>query len=166
MGEPFCATQNAIKAIAMKDEESLAVCGLVSRLVSNLHTCNRPFAIMAKCLIVISRDVDDAGSRMDLGKDFLQHSVMRRGPVPSPLQPPAIDNVADKKERFTRIARKKIRQLLGFAAACAQMRIRNKNGAVVPWLLSGPLRRAAGPSFGLRGDLADGLRGDPLAPQG
>ena len=86
---------------------------------------------------MVARHEDDAGAAIDLAQNFVHHLLLRLAPVPAPLELPAIDDVADQEQRLAFIVGQEIGQGLGLATRCAQMRVRDEDGAVAA--LAGPV---------------------------
>ena len=82
--------------------------------------------IVAQELVVIARQIDDAGALARLAQQLLHHVVVRLRPVPAATQLPAVDDVADQIDRFGVVVAEEVEQALGLAAARAEMNVGNK----------------------------------------
>jgi hypothetical protein len=80
MGEPFCASEHVVEAVAMHHEKAFAVSRFVNRLVRDLDTGHRPVAKIPKRFAVIPWDINDARSRIDLGE--IPDGLLRRNNIP------------------------------------------------------------------------------------
>ncbi len=79
---------------------------------------------------MVARDVRHLHALAAHAQDLLHHVVVRLGPVPAALQPPAVDDVADQVELFALEAADEVEQELGLAAARAQMDVGDEDGAI------------------------------------
>ena len=130
MGQPSGAGDDAVELIAMQHQKTPAVGGLMDRFVRDLDAGEKAARIVAGEFVVIAGHEDDAGAIVDLGKNFGHHAALRLVPVPAALELPAIDDVADQKERVAFVVREEIGQGFGLAAAGTQMRVGDENGAM------------------------------------
>ena len=126
MREPARIGDDAVELIAMDDEKAPPVGGFVNGIHSDLDARERQSAIIAEHLVVIAGHIDDARAVLDLGEDGVEHARVRGRPEPILLQPPAIDDVADKIERLAIIVGEEVGQKFGFTTARAQMDVGNK----------------------------------------
>src|SRR5262249_8676902 len=127
----FGIGDDTVELIAMEDEQSLAVGRFVNCLADHLNTGKLALAIIAQELVVISGNVDDARALIDLAQDFAHDRRLRGRPVPAPLQLPTVDDVADEKKRVACVAREKVREQFGLAAARPEMSVGDENRSMV-----------------------------------
>jgi hypothetical protein len=74
----------------------------------------------AEELVVVARNIDNSRALAALAQDLLNHIVVELRPVPRPLQPPAIRNVADQVNRLGVIVLQEVEQKIRLAPARAQ----------------------------------------------
>jgi hypothetical protein len=79
---------------------------------------------------VIAGHVDHLRAGARLAQDFLHHLVLRFGPVPGAFEPPPVDDIADQVDRVGIDMAQEVEQIVGLAAARAQMRVGNPDRAV------------------------------------
>ena len=103
--------------------------------------------IVAGEFVMVAGHEDHPRAIVHLGEDLGHHAALRFVPIPAALELPAIDDVAHQKQGGAFIMGQEIGQRFGLAAARAQMRVGNEDGAVIAaWTerrrRSSPARRA------------------------
>jgi hypothetical protein len=130
MREPARIGDDAVEMIAVNDQHPAAVGGFMDRLLADFDARQRHAAITAKEFVVIAGNVDDAGAFLDLVQNGVEHARVCVVPEPAFLQPPAVDDIADEIERLAIVVREEVGQKFGFAAARAEMGVRDKERAM------------------------------------
>src|SRR5262249_40520105 len=82
--------------------------------------------------VVISRDVDDAGTLAGLAQDFLDDVVVLLRPINSATQRPDINEIPHYVERVEIVLAKKIEQRCGIAAPLAQIGVGDPASTITP----------------------------------
>jgi len=80
---------------------------------------------------VIARHEHHARTLARLAQQFLHHIVVRLRPIPTLAQLPAVDDVAHQIQRSRLMVLQEIQQVIGLATGCAEMNIRDPDGAVM-----------------------------------
>jgi len=121
MGQPLGVLHHAVELVAMHDQVASPVQAGMNGLVQYLDVAELKIRVIAGEFVVVSRHIDDPGALARFTQQFLHHVVMGLGPIPRPLQPPAVDHVADQIEIFGFRVFQEIQQKIGLAAAGSKM---------------------------------------------
>ena len=128
-----------VELIAMDDEQALFIGGHVIGMIGDFDAAeNRP-DIVARELVVIAGHVNHAGALAHLAQQLLHDIIVGLRPIPTVLEPPAVDHVADEIDRLGIIMFEKIQQKLGLTPARAEMNVGQEKRAVKGrlWSFSG-----------------------------
>ena len=101
--------------------------------------------VVAQKLVVIAGDVDDARALARLAQELLDDVVVLLRPVPAPLEPPAVDDVADEIEGLGVVAAEEIEEESRLARLAAEMDIGQEERAEVTWI--GPIKHRRRPAL-------------------
>jgi hypothetical protein len=123
VGQPPCALDDAVEVVAMRDPQLAAVGERVDVLVHHVHAAEVVAQILARELVVVARNEDHPGALARLAQELLHHVVVCLRPVPAAPQLPAVDDVADEKQRFAVHCAQEVQQRCGLAAGRAQMHV-------------------------------------------
>jgi hypothetical protein len=104
----------------------------VDRTIHDLNPAEVRSNIVAEKLVMISRDVDQPNAFSYLAEELLNDVVMLLRPVPTGLEPPAVDDVADKVDRIGVDGPKKIKQQVALTTLRAEVQIGDEECAVPP----------------------------------
>ena len=80
-------------------------------LLGHHHAAEMRSEIVAQELVVIARDVDEAGSLAGLAQQLLNDVVVGLRPVPAGAQLPSVDDVADQIDGVGIVVTQEIEQL-------------------------------------------------------
>ena len=129
MGEPFGAGDHAVEPVAMQHQKLPAVGGFVDRFVHDLDAGDHAAAIAAEDFVVIAGHIDHARAGIDLAQQAFDHPVVRFGQYQRRLsrQP---STMSPTRRACRSVVGQEIGQHFGLAAARAQMRVGNEDGAV------------------------------------
>ena len=83
-------------------------------------------------MVVIAGDIDDTRPGLRLEQNFFDNPRMRVVPVPASGRLNAVQNIAYKVESPAVVMREKIGQVLGLAAARAEMTVGDEDRPVQP----------------------------------
>ena len=106
-----------------------AVGAVVDCVLHHLDAAEMRAVIVAQELVVIAGHVDDARALARLAQQLLHDVVVRLRPVPGRAQRPAVDDVADQIDGVGFVLAQEIEQLVGLAAARAEMHVGNEKRA-------------------------------------
>jgi len=81
-------------------------------------------------LIVIARDINDAGAFARLAQHLLNHVVVFLRPMKTAAQGPDVDQIAHDVERFELIFSEKREERSGVAPPCPEMDVGNPGGTI------------------------------------
>ena len=122
--EPFHVLHDRVKLMPVDDEHATSVRQTMNRVF--LHGDVTVGAVeFGEQIVMIARDVNDAGAFARFAKDFLDDVVMLLWPVDSATQLPDVDQIANDVERFELVFAEEIEQRAGIAATRAQMHVGN-----------------------------------------
>ena len=124
-GEPSRIEDDAVEFVAMDDQQTASIGGLVNSLGFQLDAAEVQSGIIAEGLVMIARDVDDPRSVLRLLEHAADDVVVAWRPVPAFAELPAVDDVADQVERLAIGRFEEIEQQLGLATARPKVRVRN-----------------------------------------
>ena len=79
---------HAVEFIAVQDQQTAAVGGLVDRLATNLDVAEHEAVVVAKDVVVVTRDVDDARAVPGLAENRADDVVVRLRPEERSAQTP------------------------------------------------------------------------------
>jgi len=119
------------------DEIAPAVGGHVHRAFDDLDAAEMRAVIAAQEFVVVAGDIDEPRALAALAQELLHHVVVRLRPVPRRAQRPAVDDVADEVDGVGVVPAQEIEELVGLAAAGAEMNVRDEERAI---LLRGEVR--------------------------
>ncbi len=128
--QPARLRHDEIEDVAVHDEIALAVGGLVHGVLDHLDAAEMGAVIAAQEFVVVAGDVDQAGALARLAQQLLHHVVVRLRPIPRRAQRPAVDDVADQVDGVGVVVAEEVEQLVGLAAARAEMHVRNEKRAI------------------------------------
>jgi hypothetical protein len=77
----------------------------------------------AQKLIVVSRNIDHTRTFPAFAQYLLNHIIMELRPVPRPLQPPAIGDIAHQVDRLCVIVLQKVQQQVSLTAPGTQVNV-------------------------------------------
>ena len=129
IGQPSGVLNNVVKKVTMHDPETFAFRVDMNCVFTNLYLTEGQAGKFPRRFIMVARDIIHLGAMSCLSQDFLNDIVMRLGPVPSFLQLPTVDDIADKIECFATGVFKKVQELHRPGATCAKMSIRYPYGS-------------------------------------
>ena len=115
------------------------------RLARDLDAREQAPGIFAGEFVMIAGDENDAGAVIDFGENLRHHAALRFRPIPAALELPAVYDVAHQKQGAALVVGEEIGQGFTLAAARAQMRVGDEDGAVTA---QRPDRRQASPPHG------------------
>ena len=130
MGEPAGVAHHNVELVAMHDQKSPAVGGLVDDMVDHFDAAELHAEKFAGEFVVIAGNEHHARALAHLAQQFLHDVVMGLRPIPARFEPPAVDDVADEEEFVGFVVLEKIQQQFGLAAARAEMNIGKEQRAV------------------------------------
>ena len=110
------------------DKKPATVGGLVDGGFHHFDAAEMGAVIIAQELVVIARQINDAGALAGLPQQLLHDVVVLLRPVPAGLQLPAVDDIADEIDGIGVVVTQEVEKLAGLAAARAEMHIGNKEG--------------------------------------
>jgi len=99
--------------VAMNDEIAPSVGPCMDGAVGYHDAAEMHALEHAQELVVIAGDIGDAGALSGLAQQFLHHVVVGLRPVPASSEAPAIDDVADQKNRLGLVKPQEVDQELG-----------------------------------------------------
>ena len=116
-----------VEFVAVHDEIALAVGRDVHRVAHDLDAAERQPDELARELVVIARHEDHARAVPDLAQQLLDDVVVLLRPVPARAQAPAVDDVADEKDRVGVVVTQEVEDQLppgsrGFPDGCPRGR--------------------------------------------
>ena len=124
--QPARMLDHHVEHVAVHHQIAAAVGGLVDRRLRHLDAAEMRAVIIAQELVVIARQIDEAGALARLAQELLHDVVVRLRPIPARAQLPAVDDVADQIDRLGIVIAQEVEQAFGLTAARAEMHIRNK----------------------------------------
>ena len=127
--EPAHVAYHRVELVAVQDEHRAAIGAAVNGFLLHFYAAEIGANIVAEELVVIARNVDDAGALADLAQQLLHHVVVALRPVPALAQAPAVDDVADQIDRIGLVDLEEIEEDRRLAATCSQMNIREEEGS-------------------------------------
>src|SRR5204863_1952434 len=86
--------------VAMRDQIAPPVGAIMHEVPDDLDAAKMRPVEVAQHLVVIARHIDDARALARLAQELLYDVIVRLRPVPSAAQGPAVDDVADEKNRL------------------------------------------------------------------
>ncbi len=86
--------------------------------------------VAAHDLVMVAGDIHDPRAAPRLAEQFQHHRIVRLGPIPGALQPPAIDDVADQIHGLGIVVLEEVEELFGLGAMRAEMEIREEQRPV------------------------------------
>ena len=128
--EPFGVAHDDVELVAMHDEKAPPVGGDMDRVAHDLDAAERQAQELPREFVVIAGHEDHARAAPHFAQQLLDDVVMRLRPIPARFQPPAVDDVADQKNRVGVVMAQEIQHQFGLAAARAKMQIRHENRAI------------------------------------
>ena len=122
-GEPLGVAHHHVEHVAVDDEVALAVRRLVDGGLLHLDAAEMAAVIVAQEFVVVAGNIDQPASLAHLAQKLLHHVVVGLRPIPALLQPPPVDDVADKIDRVGIVVLQEVKQKLGLTALGAQMNV-------------------------------------------
>jgi hypothetical protein len=126
--EPLHVLHDGVELMPVNDEHSAAIGQAMNSMLLQGDVAIGAVEF-GEHIVVIARDVNDAGAFARLAKDFLDDVVMLLWPVDSAPQLPDVDQIANDVERFELIFAEEMEQRAGIAATRAQMHVGNPRRA-------------------------------------
>jgi hypothetical protein len=111
-------------------QQAAAVGSPVDRVVEDAHAGEAAADPPAQRLVVVARQVHDAGAPSRAPQQSLQHPAMPRRPEPLLLQPPAVDGIADQVEIIGLDMLQEIQETVRLAARRAEMDVGDEHGPI------------------------------------
>ena len=105
----------------MDHQQAAAIGGLVDRIVQDPHAREAAADQPAQRLVVIARQVDDAGAAARADQERPQDLAVPLRPEPLLLEAPAVDHIADQIEILGLDMLQEIQETLRLAARRAKM---------------------------------------------
>src|SRR5262249_36968612 len=96
MGEPTRLGHHEVKMIAVNHQVAAAVGAEVDIALGYFDAAEMGAVVFTQKLVVIAWHVNHAGAFARLAQQLLNYVVVSLRPIPSHLQTPAVDNVADQ----------------------------------------------------------------------
>ncbi len=116
----------------MDDEIALAIRCFVNRLIDDFDAAKMGAEEVTQELVVIAGHIDEARALARLAQQLLHHVIMRLRPIPAALQPPAVDDIADKVDRLRIMVLQEVQEKFRLAAIRAEVNIGQKKRPVTP----------------------------------
>ena len=126
--QPTGVADHHIEQIAVDDEKAPPVGRYMDGLIHHLDAAEMGAIVLTHELVMIARHVDHACAFARLAQQLLHHVVVRLRPVPSGLELPAINNVADQIDQVGVVVAQEIQELFGLAAPGPKMDVRDEQG--------------------------------------
>ncbi len=105
-----------VELVAMNNEQTLFIGRHVIGMIGDFDAAeNRP-DVVAREFVMIARHVNHADTFAHLAQQLLHNIVVRLWPIPSVLQLPSVDHVADEVDRRGVVIFQEIQQKPGLAA--------------------------------------------------
>jgi hypothetical protein len=102
----------------------------VDRRRPHLDAAEVGAAEIAQELVVVARQVDDAGALAAFAQQLLYDVVVGLRPVPARAQAPSVDDVPDEVDRLGVVYPQELEQRLGLGAPTAEMHVGNEEGPI------------------------------------
>ena len=128
--EPARLRHDEIEHVAVHDQIAPAVGGLVHGMLDHLDAAEMRAVIAAQEFVVVAGDVDEPRALARLAQQLLHDVVVRLRPVPGRAQRPAVDDVADEIEGVGVVPAQEVEELVGLAAARAEMHVGDEKRAI------------------------------------
>ena len=119
-----------VELVAVHDEIALSVGRDMDRVAHDLDAAEGQADELAREFVVIAGHEDHARAVAHLAQQLLHDVVVRLRPVPARAQPPAVDDVADEKDRLRVVVAQEIEHQFGLATARAQMQVGDEDRAI------------------------------------
>ena len=103
--------------------------------LDHLDAAKMRAVIIAQELVVVARQIDDAGALARLAQKLLHDVVMLLRPEPAGPQLPAVDDIADQIDGVGVVVAQEIEKMPGLTTACAEMHIGNKERTELDYAL-------------------------------
>jgi hypothetical protein len=122
--EPLHILHHRVQLVAVDNKDALSIRRSMNRMFLD-RDVSESAVVIGEHLVVITRDINNAGAFARLAQNFLDDVVVLLWPVAPAAQLPDIDEIADDVKRFKLIIAQKIQERARVTPTRAQVNIRD-----------------------------------------